>query len=70
MWWLVTSSYFEYIILIMILINTISLAMKFYGQPEAYTRALDVLNMIFTAVFTAEFILKLAGFRFKVFNYF
>ncbi|XP_065581500.1 muscle calcium channel subunit alpha-1-like isoform X9 [Artemia franciscana] len=68
MWWLVTSSYFEYIILIMILINTISLAMKFYGQPEAYTRALDVLNMIFTAVFTAEFILKLAGFRFK--NYF
>jgi hypothetical protein len=65
-WWLVTSQPFEYVIFVLILINTITLAMKFYGQPEAYTYALDILNMIFTAVFALEFVLKLAAFRFKV----
>lgn len=48
------------------MINTVTLAMKFYRQPEIYTEALDVLNMIFTAVFALEFIFKLAAFRFKV----
>ncbi|XP_035708740.1 muscle calcium channel subunit alpha-1 isoform X3 [Folsomia candida] len=67
-WWLVTSQPFEYVIFILILINTITLAMKFHGQPQGYTHALDVLNMIFTAVFALEFVLKLAAFRFK--NYF
>jgi len=50
------------------MINTITLAMKFYRQPQFYTDALDVLNMIFTAVFALEFVFKLAAFRFK--NYF
>lgn len=40
--------------------------MKFYNQPDPYTHALDVLNMIFTAVFALEFVFKLAAFRFKV----
>ena len=31
-----------------------------------YSKALDYLNMIFTGVFTLEFILKLCAFRFKV----
>lgn len=42
--------------------------MKFYRQPDAYTDALDKLNMIFTAVFALEFVFKLAAFRFKVEN--
>ena len=67
-WWFVTSQPFEYTIFILIMINTITLAMKFYRQPEMYTEALDVLNMIFTAVFALEFVFKLAAFRFK--NYF
>jgi len=50
----------------MILINTLSLAMKFYQQPELYTQFLDVLNVIFTVFFTMEFVLKLGAFRFKV----
>lgn len=50
------------------MINTITLAMKFYRQPDFYTETLDVLNMIFTAVFALEFVFKLAAFRFK--NYF
>ncbi|KAJ1530607.1 hypothetical protein ONE63_005487 [Megalurothrips usitatus] len=67
-WWFVTSQPFEYTIFILIMINTITLAMKFYRQPDAYTDALDKLNMIFTAVFALEFVFKLAAFRFK--NYF
>lgn len=50
----------------MILINTLSLAMKFYEQPELYTQFLDILNVIFTVFFTMEFVLKLGAFRFKV----
>ncbi|GAB6020081.1 Voltage-dependent calcium channel type D subunit alpha-1 [Chamberlinius hualienensis] len=67
-WWFVTSQYFEYCIFTLILVNTISLAMKFHNQPDSYTKALDVLNMIFTTIFALEFLFKLAAFRFK--NYF
>ncbi|XP_043070635.1 voltage-dependent calcium channel type D subunit alpha-1 isoform X2 [Drosophila grimshawi] len=67
-WWFVTSSSFEYTIFILIMINTVTLAMKFYQQPLWYTELLDALNMIFTAVFALEFVFKLAAFRFK--NYF
>lgn len=48
------------------MINTITLAMKYHNQPAEYSKALDMLNMIFTAVFALEFIFKLAAFRFKV----
>ncbi|XP_055690016.1 muscle calcium channel subunit alpha-1 isoform X4 [Lutzomyia longipalpis] len=67
-WWFVTSQPFEYTIFILIMINTITLAMKFYRQPDLYTEILDVANMVFTAVFALEFVFKLAAFRFK--NYF
>lgn len=67
-WWFVTSQPFEYTIFVLIMINTVTLAMKFYQQPKAYTDLLDFLNMIFTAVFALEFIFKLAAFRFKVRN--
>ncbi|XP_066996688.2 muscle calcium channel subunit alpha-1 isoform X2 [Anabrus simplex] len=67
-WWFVTSQPFEYTIFILIMINTITLAMKFHNQPKAYTDVLNVLNIIFTSVFAMEFVFKLAAFRFK--NYF
>ncbi|XP_069693168.1 muscle calcium channel subunit alpha-1 isoform X2 [Periplaneta americana] len=67
-WWFVTSQPFEYTIFILIMLNTITLAMKFYNQPKTYEDFLDVLNIIFTAVFAMEFVFKLAAFRFK--NYF
>ncbi|XP_026318238.1 muscle calcium channel subunit alpha-1-like [Hyposmocoma kahamanoa] len=67
-WWFVTSQPFEYSIFVLIMINTITLAMKYHNQPEAYSEVLDALNMIFTAIFALEFIFKLAAFRFK--NYF
>lgn len=67
-WWFVTSQPFEYTIFILIMINTVTLAMKFYRQPDFYTTVLDLLNLIFTAVFALEFVFKLAAFRFKVFE--
>lgn len=39
---------------------------QYDGQSAAYSDALDYLNMIFTGVFTIEFILKLMAFRFRV----
>jgi len=68
LWAFVTSPVFEYTVFAMILINTLSLAMKFYRQPEMYAKFLDVLNVIFTVFFTMEFVFKLGAFRFK--NYF
>ncbi|KAL5014501.1 hypothetical protein ScPMuIL_008771, partial [Solemya velum] len=67
-WWFVTSQAFEYGIFVLIMVNTVALAMKYHGQSEVYSDALDYLNMIFTGVFTIEFVLKLLAFRFK--NYF
>ncbi|CAG5117509.1 unnamed protein product, partial [Candidula unifasciata] len=67
-WWFVTSQAFEYGIFVLIMINTVALAMKYQGQSAEYGKALDYLNIIFTGVFASEFVLKLAAFRFK--NYF
>lgn len=66
LWWFVTSQPFEYTIFVLIMINTVTLAMKFYRQPQYYSDALDILNLIFTVVFALEFVFKLAAFRFKV----
>lgn len=41
--------------------------MKFYNQPEWYTDILTKGNIFFTAVFTIEFVLKLAAFGVKVY---
>lgn len=67
-WWFVTSQPFEYTLFVLIMANTVTLAMKFHGQSELYSQILDLSNMFFTAVFALEFVLKLAAFRFR--NYF
>jgi len=68
LWSFATSPFCEYSVFIAILLNTMSLAMKFYRQPTYYTDFLDVLNQIFTYFFLVECCLKLGAFRFK--NYF
>merc|ERR1719431_833697 len=68
LWAFATSPFCEYTVFAAILLNTTSLAMKFYNQPPAYTDFLDVLNQVFTYFFLVECILKLGAFRFK--NYF
>ena len=53
-WWFVTSRPFEYVIFVLIMLNTVSLALKFYCQPASYEAVLDKLNIIFSAAFTVE----------------
>jgi len=68
LWSFATSPFCEYTVFTAILLNTTSLAMKFYHQPTAYTDFLDVVNQVFTYFFLVECVLKLGAFRFK--NYF
>merc|ERR1719510_657270 len=68
LWAFATSPACEYTVFAAIMLNTLSLAMKYYQQPKLYTTFLDSLNIIFTVFFTLEFVLKFGAFRFK--NYF
>ncbi|XP_053096179.1 voltage-dependent N-type calcium channel subunit alpha-1B isoform X4 [Pangasianodon hypophthalmus] len=62
MWKFVVSTPFEYSILTMIAINTVVLMMKFSTAPKPYEDTLKWLNIIFTALFTLECILKIIAF--------
>ncbi|XP_059394425.1 calcium channel, voltage-dependent, L type, alpha 1D subunit, a isoform X6 [Carassius carassius] len=62
-WYVVNSTGFEYIMFVLILLNTICLAIQHYGQSELFNYVMDILNMVFTAVFTAEMVLKLIAFK-------
>ncbi|KAL1253195.1 hypothetical protein QQF64_017888, partial [Cirrhinus molitorella] len=61
-WKFVVSTPFEYSILTMIAINTVVLMMKFHGAPKPYEDMLKWLNIIFTALFTLECLLKVIAF--------
>uniref|UniRef100_A0A915IDF4 Ion transport domain-containing protein n=1 Tax=Romanomermis culicivorax TaxID=13658 RepID=A0A915IDF4_ROMCU len=61
-WWFVTSNVFEYGILIVILCNTITLAMKVHNASNDYMETMDTINVVFTVIFTVEFILKIIAF--------
>ncbi|XP_036382022.1 calcium channel, voltage-dependent, N type, alpha 1B subunit, a [Megalops cyprinoides] len=62
MWKFVVSPPFEYSILTMIALNTVVLMMKFHGAPELYEAMLKYLNIVFTALFSLECILKIIAF--------
>ncbi|XP_026791092.3 calcium channel, voltage-dependent, L type, alpha 1D subunit, a isoform X5 [Pangasianodon hypophthalmus] len=62
-WYVVNSTAFEYIMFVLIMLNTICLAVQHYGQSKAFNYVMDILNMVFTAVFTVEMVLKLIAFK-------
>ncbi|XP_034293021.1 voltage-dependent L-type calcium channel subunit alpha-1D isoform X13 [Pantherophis guttatus] len=62
-WYMVNSAVFEYIMFVLIMLNTLCLAMQHYGQSKLFNDAMDILNMVFTAVFTVEMVLKLIAFK-------
>ncbi|KAK9404409.1 voltage-dependent L-type calcium channel subunit alpha-1S [Crotalus adamanteus] len=64
-WYVVTSSYFEYLMFFLITLNTICLGMQHYKQSEMMNQLSDVLNVVFTLLFTVEMILKLIAFKAK-----
>uniref|UniRef100_A0A8C4NY89 Voltage-dependent L-type calcium channel subunit alpha n=1 Tax=Dicentrarchus labrax TaxID=13489 RepID=A0A8C4NY89_DICLA len=62
-WRIINSSQFEYIMFVLILGNTLTLAVQHYEQSKMFTSIMDILNMIFTVVFTIEMIIKLLALR-------
>ncbi|XP_067294981.1 calcium channel, voltage-dependent, N type, alpha 1B subunit, a isoform X2 [Pseudorasbora parva] len=62
LWKFVVSPPFEYSIMIMIALNTVVLMMKFHGAPDSYDAMLKYLNIVFTALFSMECVLKIIAF--------
>uniref|UniRef100_A0A3Q2Q1X0 Voltage-dependent L-type calcium channel subunit alpha n=1 Tax=Fundulus heteroclitus TaxID=8078 RepID=A0A3Q2Q1X0_FUNHE len=62
-WRIINSSQFEYVMFVLILGNTLTLAIQHYEQSKLFTSVMDILNMIFTVVFTIEMIIKLMALR-------
>ncbi|XP_061113054.1 voltage-dependent L-type calcium channel subunit alpha-1D-like [Conger conger] len=62
-WYVVNSTAFEYIMFVLIILNTLCLAIQHYGQSHVFNSAMDILNMVFTGVFTVEMLLKLIAFK-------
>ncbi|KAM9344014.1 LOW QUALITY PROTEIN: voltage-dependent L-type calcium channel subunit alpha-1D [Pholidichthys leucotaenia] len=67
-WYVVNSTGFEYVMFVLIILNTLCLAIQHHGQSHVFHYAMDILNMVFTGVFTVEMILKLIAFKPR--NYF
>uniref|UniRef100_A0A665U6U6 Voltage-dependent L-type calcium channel subunit alpha n=1 Tax=Echeneis naucrates TaxID=173247 RepID=A0A665U6U6_ECHNA len=67
-WYVVNSTGFEYVMFVLIILNTLCLAIQHHGQSYLFNYAMDILNMVFTGVFTVEMILKLIAFKPR--NYF
>ncbi|XP_014798715.1 PREDICTED: voltage-dependent L-type calcium channel subunit alpha-1D isoform X2 [Calidris pugnax] len=62
-WYVVNSTGFEYIMFVLIMLNTLCLAMQHYGQSKIFNDVMDIMNMVFTGVFTVEMVLKLIAFK-------
>ncbi|XP_068589789.1 voltage-dependent L-type calcium channel subunit alpha-1D isoform X8 [Cebidichthys violaceus] len=62
-WYVVNSTGFEYVMFVLIILNTLCLAIQHHGQSHLFNYAMDILNMVFTGVFTVEMILKLIAFK-------
>merc|ERR1719361_1226461 len=64
-WRVVVSTPFEYFIMILIVLNTILLMMKFYKQAETYKDTLHYMNTMLTGLFTLECAMKMFAFGYK-----
>ena len=64
---IVTSVTFNFLIYCFILANTITLALYRYDQSDQQTKILDICDIIFVWVFTAELVAKIIGLGFKVY---
>lgn len=58
---LVNSRCFDGLVTIVIILNTITMCMEYYGASEFYLKFLHTCNLTFVAIFTLEAILKLIG---------
>uniref|UniRef100_A0AAR2KUG2 Voltage-dependent L-type calcium channel subunit alpha n=1 Tax=Pygocentrus nattereri TaxID=42514 RepID=A0AAR2KUG2_PYGNA len=64
-WSMINSTGFEYIMFVLILLNTVTLAIQHYEQSKLFSYVMDILNMVFTGLFTVEMIVKLLALRLR-----
>ncbi|PAV73408.1 hypothetical protein WR25_19168 isoform B [Diploscapter pachys] len=67
-WWFVTSRAFEYLIFLIIVLNTVALACRHDPSSQSFNDVLDKLNLCFTSVFAFEAFFKIIALNPK--NYF
>ncbi|KAG0427118.1 hypothetical protein HPB47_025792, partial [Ixodes persulcatus] len=66
-WKIVVSTPFEYFIMVLIVLNTVLLMMKFHYASDLYSDILSYLNMAFTILFLLECIFKFMAYGCKNF---
>ncbi|XP_039311400.1 voltage-dependent calcium channel type A subunit alpha-1 isoform X25 [Solenopsis invicta] len=66
-WNIVVSPRFEYFIMVLIVLNTILLMMKYHEAPAVFLDFLTIVNLVVTLLFLFECILKLVAFGCKNF---
>uniref|UniRef100_A0A3P9P8N5 Voltage-dependent L-type calcium channel subunit alpha n=1 Tax=Poecilia reticulata TaxID=8081 RepID=A0A3P9P8N5_POERE len=64
-WSIINSTGFEYVMFVLILLNTVTLAVQHYEQSKTFSHVMDILNMVFTGLFTVEMLLKLLALRLR-----
>ncbi|XP_048254003.1 sodium channel protein 1 brain-like isoform X4 [Haliotis rufescens] len=62
------SNKFELAIVLIIFLNMIVMGIEHYNQSDAVSQVLDIMNIIFTTVFTLEALVKLVGLRWHYFR--
>lgn len=60
----IASEEFQIIVIILILLNTVFLAIEYDGMPSVLTVWLDKANIFFTLIFAVEMVIKLYGLGF------
>ncbi|KAL9871929.1 ca[2+]-channel protein alpha[[1]] subunit T isoform 1-T4 [Glossina fuscipes fuscipes] len=58
---LVEHKYFQQGILLAILINTLSMGIEYHNQPEELTAIVETSNIVFSAIFAVEMLLKVVA---------
>ncbi|XP_055600094.1 voltage-dependent T-type calcium channel subunit alpha-1G isoform X2 [Uranotaenia lowii] len=56
---IVEHKYFQQGILLAILINTLSMGIEYHNQPEELTAIVETSNIVFSAIFAVEMVLKI-----------
>lgn len=56
---MVDHKYFQQGILLAILINTLSMGIEYHNQPEELTSIVETSNIVFSAIFAVEMLLKI-----------
>ncbi|KRX07619.1 hypothetical protein PPERSA_11168 [Pseudocohnilembus persalinus] len=65
---IVINQYFEYFILLLIVLNTIVFMLMFNRQSEQQSDIIKILNYVFLGIFTLEAILKIVSFELEYFK--